>query len=103
MILERSVGMMSDDNHPGMDSQVVCSTCFDRMAEQGKALSEFPALAGQEQTVYDLEDDESLGHASQLSGQQLVAEDFLEEFSLPIVCSECNETVGMVQCTRLEQ
>jgi len=103
MILYRSVGTLVDEQYPQQEQDVMCSNCFDQTDDLSKSLSEFVAIAGADETVYDVKTEDDFAAASKLTGTPLTAEDFKEENSLPIVCSSCNETVGMVDFTRLEQ
>ena len=103
IILHKSVGVVSEEpqGHSAVET-VMCSNCFDQQSGN-LVISEFPALAGGIQTEYDLESEEDFSYASRLTGIVLTLEDFQGEASFPIVCSECNDTVGIVQSITSEE
>lgn len=101
--MHRSLGLAYQDGQDDTDGQAMCSDCFDRLAEQNQILQEFVALAGTDDTCYDLKEERDLEIASRLTGVQLDQDSLLEEFSLPIVCYQCGETVGLVSCMSTEE
>ena len=104
MVLHHSVGLVSEGNSPAgsADERIMCSSCFDQQSGD-LVISEFPALAGGVEAEYDLHSEEDFSHASRLTGTPLNLEDMREEDSWPIICSQCNQTVGIVQCSSIEQ